>query len=53
MLPSLPCYHLVMYTVDDMSTINGTDGSAFSRLANKIFFGDSDEFRDNTFKLIS
>mmetsp|Transcript_36551 Transcript_36551/g.44109 ORF Transcript_36551/g.44109 Transcript_36551/m.44109 type:complete len:953 (+) Transcript_36551:164-3022(+) len=52
-LPSVPVYHLVMYyAVDDMSTIDGTDGSSFSRLANKFFFGESDEFRDNTFKLI-
>jgi len=52
-LPGPPTYHLVMYfAVDDMSNIDGSDGTPFSKLANKFFFGDSDEFRDNTFKLI-
>ena len=40
------------YAVDDINTINGNDGTPFSKLANKFIFGDSDEFRDKTFKLI-
>ena len=52
-LPGTPLHHVLMYfAVDDMSTIDGTDGTPFSKLANKFFFGDSDEFRDHTFKLI-
>lgn len=51
-LPS-PVYHGVFYfAVEDMSTIDGSDGTASSRLAQKFLFGDSDEFRDRTFKLI-
>ena len=35
-----------------MSTIDGSDGTPSSILCNKFFFGDSDDFRDKTFKLI-
>jgi hypothetical protein len=53
MLPGPPFYHGVFYyAVEDMSSIDGSDGTASSRLANKFLFGDSDEFRDRTFKLI-
>lgn len=48
-----PLIHMVFYyAVDDMSTIDGTNGTPFSKLANKFFFGDSDDFRHHTFKLI-
>jgi hypothetical protein len=53
MLPGPPFYHGVFYyAVDDMSSIDGSDGTGSSRLANQFLFGDSDEFRDRTFKLI-
>lgn len=53
LMPGPPFYHMVYYyAVDDMSNINGSDGTPFSKLANEFFFGKSDEFRDNTFKLI-
>jgi hypothetical protein len=52
-LPGPPIYHGVFYfAVDDLSTIDGTDGTPSSRLCNEFLFGDSDEFRDKTFKLI-
>lgn len=52
-LPGPPFYYGVYYfAVDDMSTIDGTDGTPSSRLCNRFFFGDSDDFRDKTFKLI-
>lgn len=52
-LPGPPYYHGVFYyAIDDMSTIDGTDGTPSSKLCNKFFFGDSDKFRDDTFKLI-
>jgi hypothetical protein len=52
-LPGPPMYHGVFYfAVDDLSTIDGTDGTPSSRLCNEFLFGDSDEFRDKTFKLI-
>ena len=35
-----------------MSCIDGTDGTASSKLCNDFFFGASDEFRHKTFKLI-
>mmetsp|Transcript_18036 Transcript_18036/g.25423 ORF Transcript_18036/g.25423 Transcript_18036/m.25423 type:complete len:460 (-) Transcript_18036:973-2352(-) len=45
-------YHLVMYFgCDDISIIKSTD-TPFGRVANKFFFGDSDDFRTSTFKLI-
>jgi hypothetical protein len=53
LLPGPPPYHAVYYyAVDDMSTLDGTDGTGSSRLCQKFLFGDSDEFRDKTFKLI-
>lgn len=52
-LPGPPVYHGVFYfAVDDLGTIDGTDGTPSSHLCNEFFFGDSDEFRDRTFKLI-
>ena len=52
-LPGPPYYHGVYYyAVNDINTINGTDGTASSKLCREFFFGDSDEFRDQTFKLI-
>lgn len=52
-LPGPPCFHMVYYyAVDDISKVDGTDGTPSSKLANEFFFGDSDEFRDKTFKLI-
>ena len=52
-LPGEPLYHMVFYyAVDDMSEIDGTSGTPTSKLCNEFFFGDSDEFRDKTFKLI-
>ena len=52
-VPATQCFHAVFYyAVDDMSTIDGSDGTPSSRLCQKFIFGDSDEFRDQTFKLI-
>jgi Protein ENHANCED DISEASE RESISTANCE 2, C-terminal/START domain len=52
-LPGEPLYHAVFYFgVDDMSEIDGTSGTPSSKLCNEFFFGDSDDFRDKTFKLI-
>mmetsp|Transcript_3770 Transcript_3770/g.9884 ORF Transcript_3770/g.9884 Transcript_3770/m.9884 type:complete len:1027 (-) Transcript_3770:1839-4919(-) len=52
-VPATQCFHAVFYyAVDDMSTIDGTDGTPSSRLCQKFIFGDSDVFRDETFKLI-
>ena len=52
-LPGPPYHHGVFYFgVDDRSAIDGTDGTPSSILCNKFFFGESDEFRDKTFKLI-
>ena len=52
-LPGPPYYHGVFYyAIDDMSSINGSDGTASSQLCRRFLFGDSDEFRDQTFKLI-
>mmetsp|Transcript_3916 Transcript_3916/g.7940 ORF Transcript_3916/g.7940 Transcript_3916/m.7940 type:complete len:1021 (-) Transcript_3916:198-3260(-) len=52
-IPAAQCFHAVFYyAVDDMSTIDGSDGTPSSRLCQKFIFGDSDEFRDQTFKLI-
>ena len=52
-LPGPPYYYGVYYfAVDDMSTIDGTNGTPSSKLCNQFFFGDSDEFRDKTFKMI-
>lgn len=60
-LPGTPAHHLVMYyAVDDFSLINNDENSdldgntdhAFNKLAAPFFFGDSDKYRDSTFKLI-
>lgn len=52
-LPGPPCYHGVFYfAIDDMSTIDGSNGTPESKLANQFIFGPSDEMRKNTFKLI-
>jgi Protein ENHANCED DISEASE RESISTANCE 2, C-terminal len=52
-LPGPPYYYGVYYfAVDDMSTIDGSDGTPSSRLCNQFFFGESDQFRDRTFKMI-
>ncbi|VEU38089.1 unnamed protein product [Pseudo-nitzschia multistriata] len=52
-IPAAQCFHAVFYyAVDDKSTIDGSDGTPSSRLCEKFFFGDSDQFRDETFKLI-
>ena len=52
-LPGPPFYHGVYYyAVDDLSTIDGSRGTPSSKLCHKFLFGDSDEFRDRTFKLI-
>jgi len=52
-LPGPPFYHGVYYyAVDDLSTIDGTSGTPSSKLCHKFLFGDSDDFRDRTFKLI-
>ena len=40
------------YAVDDMSLIDGSDGTPSSKLCQEFFFGKDDTFRDNTFKLI-
>jgi hypothetical protein len=52
-LPGPPYYYGVYYfAVDDKSTIDGSDGTPSSKLCSQFFFGESDEFRDRTFKLI-
>jgi len=52
-LPGPPFYHGVYYfAIDDMSQIDGSDGTPTSKLCKEFFFGDSDEFRDKTFKMI-
>ena len=52
-MPGPPNYHMVFYyAVDDMSMIDGSDGTPSSRLCKEFFFGKDDSFRDNTFKLI-
>ena len=52
-LPGPPFYHGAYYfAIDDMSSIDGTDGSPSSKLCQKFFFGDDDNFRDDTFKMI-
>ena len=46
-------YHIVTYyAVDDMSLIDGTSSLPNSDLARQFFFGESDKFRDSTFKLL-
>ena len=52
-MPGPPNYHMVFYfAVDDISTIDGSDGTPSSKLCNEFFFGNDNTFRDNTFKLI-
>lgn len=52
-LPGPPFYHGVFYyAIDRMSSIDGSDGTPSSLLCNQFFFGESDAFRDKTFKLI-
>lgn len=52
-LPGPPFFHGVFYyAIDDMSTIDGSDGTPASKLCNEFIFGDSDKFRNETFKLI-
>jgi len=52
-VPAAQCFHAVFYyAVDDVSTIDGSDGTPSSKLCEKFIFGDSDQFRDETFKLI-
>jgi len=52
-IPGPPVYHTVFYyAVDDLSMINGMDGTPSSKLANEFFFTGTDEFRHKTFKLI-
>lgn len=52
-IPGPPNYQLVFYyAVDDMSLIDGSDGTPSSKLCNEFFFEKDDTFRDNTFKLI-
>jgi hypothetical protein len=47
-----PVYHLVAYFgCDDIEALK-TNETPLGRIANQFFFGPSDEFRDNTFKLI-
>jgi len=47
-------YSVVIYfAVDDINDITGKGSDVeFSKLANEFFFGESDSFRDKTFKLI-
>ena len=52
-IPGPPFYHGVFYyAVDDNKLINGEDSTPSSKLCNDFFFGESDEFRNRTFKLI-
>ncbi|GMH77863.1 hypothetical protein TL16_g07565 [Triparma laevis f. inornata] len=52
-LPGPPFYHVVCYyAVDDITMIDGTNGTEFSKLAQPFFFGEDDGLRDTTFKLI-
>ena len=51
---SASCYHLVAYFgIEDVAMITtDSDSTALGRLCNQFFFGASDKFRDQTFKLI-
>lgn len=56
-VPGKDAYHAVIYyAVDDISLIKpsaeGGTSSPFNKLASKFFYGDSDDFRQSTFKLI-
>jgi hypothetical protein len=51
-MPGDPGHHLVSYFgLDDIETIK-TNQTPFGRVARRFFFGSSDKFRDETFKLI-
>ena len=51
-MPGPPFYHVMIYFgCDDIDVLTNTD-TPLGRLAKPFFFGDSDDFRDNTFKLI-
>jgi len=56
LIPGPPFYHFVFYyAVDDMSRIKpqpDDQSDPFNKIASKFFFGESDKFRDSTFKLI-
>jgi hypothetical protein len=51
-VPGPPVYHLVAYFGCDDITALETNETPVGRLAQKFFFGESDKFRDDTFKLI-
>ena len=56
-VPGKPAHHFVVYyAIDDIALIhpkeNGEYKTPFHALASRFFFGDSDKFRDSTFKLI-
>lgn len=52
-LPGPPFHHGVFYyAIDNMSNIDGTNGSPSSLLCKEFIFGNNDSFRDKTFKLI-
>ena len=51
-VPGPPYFSMVSYFgVDDIETLK-TNRTPFGRIANRFFFGDSDKFRNETFKLI-
>jgi hypothetical protein len=51
-VPGASYYHMVAYFgVDDINMIKNKD-TPFGRVAEPFFFGESDEYRDKTFKLI-
>lgn len=51
-IPGPPLYHIVMYFgCDDIEELKDTT-TPLGRLTKPFFFGDDDNFRDNTFKLI-
>lgn len=51
-VPGTSYYHMVAYYgVDDINLLKDED-TPFGRIAKPFFFGESDEFRDKTFKLI-
>lgn len=53
-IPGDVIYHAVFYYGIDKDTMDEikNDQTAFGRVMNKFIFGDSDDFRNNTFKLI-
>lgn len=52
-LPGPPNYHMMFYyAVENMSMIDGSDGTPSSKLCRQFFFESDDTFRDSTFKLI-